>query len=250
MRKYDHLFFDLDDTLWDFQTNSRQAMKETLADLNIITDNFSFNQFFEYYEEINKGLWSLYHQKKISKENLIRERFARSLDAFNITGWLPEAVNKVYLENMGRQTNLFPGTIDTLTALQNKGYVMHIITNGFKEVQYEKLRNCQIDQFFDKVFISEEIQSAKPHREIFEYAIKSANAKKSKSIMIGDSWETDMIGVQRFGIDGIWVSNNKPFDHFEMIKMKKNEQKGFFLIQSGKTTTYFIPKVQQLLSIL
>lgn len=208
MRKYDFLFFDLDNTLWDFSVNSREALKQTLAKLELLGRLDSFDEYFIIYEQINESLWSDYRSKKITKHALIAERFSRSLEAFDITNKDWEGINELYLEYMALQTRLFPGTVETLGYLKAKGYQMHIITNGFKEVQNAKLRNCNLTDFFGKVFISEEIQNTKPHRAIFEHALKSTNAPKKRSIMIGDSWETDIEGALAFGMDQVMVLNN------------------------------------------
>jgi len=132
------------------------------------------------YEQINKSLWSDYHSRKITKQILIVERFSRSLSEFGLSDLDWKEINRLYLENMAIQTGLFPNTLETLGILKSKGYRMHIITNGFKEVQRAKLANCGLEGFFTKVFISEELQTSKPHRQIFEHALKSTNASKKK----------------------------------------------------------------------
>lgn len=222
MRKYDHLFFDLDNTLWDFSANSRQAMRETLDFMGVATNEASFENFFRLYEEINDALWKLYQQKKISKTKLTTERFSKSMATLNTGNWNPEAINDLYLEKMAGQTRLVSNCVETLSELKSKGYVLHLITNGFDEVQRKKMINSQLDHFFENIFTSEIIQSNKPDREIFEYAIKSANAKKAKSIMIGDNWETDIVGAINFGIDAILVRGSKqtsiPEEHQKNIK--------------------------------
>ena len=181
MRAYDHLFFDLDNTLWDFTTNSRLAMFETLQQTKLLERLPDFETFFSEYEKINTRLWTDYHAKKITKQKLIVERFCLSFQLFDVQDLDWEDLNHSYLENMAVQNHLFEGTTETLEKLRAKGYQMHIITNGFREVQYRKLSNCNLAQYFTKVFVSEEIQSTKPHREIFEHAIKSTNAKKKRS---------------------------------------------------------------------
>lgn len=210
MKKYDHLFFDLDNTLWDFDANSRQAMKETLDFMGIATQDSSFDDFFVLYEEINDALWKQYQQKKISKTKLTTERFSRSMATLNTGNWEPEAINNLYLEKMALQTKLVSGCRETLDWLKSKGYHLHLITNGFDEVQRKKMINSQLNHFFESIFTSEIIQSNKPDREIFEHAIKSANAKKAKSVMIGDNWETDILGAANFGIDAILVKGERP----------------------------------------
>jgi len=250
MRTYDHLFFDLDNTLWDFTTNSRLAMEQTLEQTKLIQKLSSFDAFFVVYEQINHSLWNDYHSKRITKQRLIVERFSRSMQSFGIIDYNWNELNSLYLENMALQTQLFPGTIETLTTLKSKGYQMHIITNGFREVQHLKLINCGLAKFFTKVFISEDIQTTKPHRQIFEQALKSTNAQKKRSIMIGDSWETDIVGALKFGMDQIMFlnkGNNEIPDH---IKLLKPTTIATFLHLKRNTRTYFIDEIIGLDTVL
>jgi putative hydrolase of the HAD superfamily len=250
MRTYDHLFFDLDNTLWDFTANSRQAMKQTIEQTGILHRLNSFDEFFEVYEKINQSLWSDYHSKKITKKILIVERFSRSLHEFGITDYDWQDLNRQYLENMALQTRLFPGTKEALQLLIDRGYLMHIITNGFREVQRAKLINCGLAGFFTKVFISEEIQTTKPHRQIFEHALKSTNAIKKRSVMIGDSWETDIKGALGFGMDQIMVLNHGLNPLPEPVNSLKSEDKSSFLELKHHIRTYFIDEISDLTAIL
>jgi putative hydrolase of the HAD superfamily len=207
MSKYRHLFFDLDNTLYDFDKNAYQAMKMAFEELHLVEKLPSFDSYFQEYLKINDALWAEYREKKISKDFLRGERFKRSLALFGIEPELPPTqIDDLYLQIMATQTELFPNVIEILTALKNRGYLLHIITNGFKEVQHDKLINTGLDQFFTCVYISEEIKSPKPSREIFEYAIKSSNARKKESIMIGDSWESDIIGAKNYGVDQVYFN--------------------------------------------
>jgi putative hydrolase of the HAD superfamily len=250
MRKYDFLFFDLDNTLWDFSTNSREAMKQTLEKLGFNEIIDSFDAYFIVYEKINDSLWADYRAKKITKQSLIVERFSRSFNVFQITNQDWEGINRLYLECMALQTRLFPGTFETLSYLKEKGYQMHIITNGFIEVQRAKLRNCSLSDYFGKVFISEEVQSTKPHREIFEHALKSTNASKKKSVMIGDSWETDIEGALSFGIDQIMFLNNGHNMIPNSIKSIRESTNSSFLELKHPTRTWFINEFAGLAVIL
>jgi len=250
MRTYDHLFFDLDNTLWDFTTNSRLAMEQTLAQNGLLPKLGSFDTFFHLYEQINRSLWNDYHSKKITKQKLIVDRFSRSMQSFGITDYNWDELNSLYLENMALQTQLFPGTIETLTTLKSKGYQMHIITNGFREVQHSKLNNCGLAEFFTKVFISEDIQTTKPHRQIFEHALKSTNAQKRRSIMIGDSWETDIVGALEFGMDQIMFLNQENNEILDHIKSLKPTVSSTFLQLKRNTRTYFIDEISGLDTLL
>ena len=250
MRIYDHLFFDLDNTLWDFKANSYRAMEITLDQKEILPRLSSFDSYFEFYEKINKSLWSDYHTRKINKQTLIVERFSQSLTTFHVHDLDWADLNKLYLENMAKQTELFPGTIETLTTLRDRGYQMHIITNGFSEVQRDKLRNCGLEEFFSKIFISEEIHTTKPHKKIFEHALKTTNARKKKSIMIGDSWETDIEGALNFGIDQIMFSNHGLFETPEVINSIQIASNCTFIKLNIQTRTWIINEISDLISIL
>lgn len=243
MRTYDHLFFDLDNTLWDFTANSRLAMEETLIQSELLSRISSFDAFFKVYEQINQSLWNEYHSRKITKQNLIVERFSRSMKAFGINNYNWSELNRLYLRNMSLQTKLFPGTIETLTTLKSKGYQMHVITNGFREVQHSKLVNCGLAGFFSKVFISEEIKTTKPHRQIFEHALKSTNAPKKKSIMIGDSWETDILGALAFGMDQIMFLNQESNPIPDSVKSLRAQTISPFLELKSHTRTFFIDEI-------
>ena len=206
-KKYKHLFFDLDNTLWDFENNSREAMRFTFTEFNLM--ELSFELFFETYQKYNHQLWSDYRKKKVSKKDLTRLRFQQTFDELNITNVHPEKMNEVYLSVMPDQKLLNKGALEVLDYIKNKRLGMYIITNGFKEVQHKKLRSADLAKYFSKVFISEEIKTPKPGREIFEYAIKSVNAKKEESLMIGDDWEVDIMGAINVGIDAVYFSQNK-----------------------------------------
>lgn len=233
--KYRHLFFDLDNTLYDFDTNAYLAMKEAFTELGILTKLPSFDLFFPVYLVINDELWAQYREKKIVKDILRGLRFERSLAEFGIVPDVPYLqIDDLYLKKMTCQTNLFPETIEILTELKKRGYQLHIITNGFKEVQHDKLVNTGLNAFITNVFISEDIKSTKPSHEIFEYSIKSSNARKKESLMIGDSWESDIIGAKNFGIDQVFFNPGKQIIDFEKV---------------GEPT-FTIEELKQLLAIL
>lgn len=213
-KKYKHIFFDLDNTLWDFDRNAYHAMQITFQ--YFLKDcKTSFEDFFKCYSRHNHSLWEEYRNRTVTKKALIQKRFQLTFDDLNIQGINSEEMNHFYLEEMSKQTHLVESASEVLKYLKKKNYNLYIITNGFKEVQIKKLKNSGLDAFFKKVFISEVIKVPKPNREIFEYAIKSANAKKSESIMIGDDWYVDILGANKFGLDSIHYSsedsvNNHP----------------------------------------
>ncbi|NCB08188.1 MAG: noncanonical pyrimidine nucleotidase, YjjG family [Bacteroidia bacterium] len=238
-KRYTHLFFDLDNTLWDFDTNASEAMYLTFMMKNINKKNVDFNTFFEVYSIHNHALWLDYRNQLIGKKELIKERFRRTFEELNITGIDPEETNTVYLDFMSEQNHLKKGVLETLNELKRKKYSMYIITNGFKEVQLKKLENSGLRPFFQKVFISEDIKVAKPGHAIFDYAIKSANALKSKSLMIGDDWDADIVGAANFGIDSVYIDPENIFT-----------QKQVSILSKSKNSTFFINKLKELKLIL
>jgi putative hydrolase of the HAD superfamily len=239
--KYSHLFFDLDNTLWDFNANSYQALQLALQKLDLLDKIGNYDDYFSVYYQVNERLWDLYKDNKITKNVLRGLRFEESLELNNtpIPG-IGDRINEAYLAEMPRQLKLVPGAKVVLDHLHHK-YRMAIITNGFREVQAEKLLQTGLKKYFDKLFISEEIGAQKPHRLIFQHAVKSMNAPKKKSLMIGDSWDADIVGAMQFGMDQVYYCP-------EPGKLPPAEDSS--APDSRKTTTKVISHLEQLLDIL
>lgn len=237
-KRYTHIFFDLDNTLWDFKTNSVHAMQAAFNLLGLNKLDISFDVFYEVYSNHNHRLWDAYRKKEIKKKELTKLRFQLTFDDLNIDGVDANEMNTVYLQEMPKQTFLIDGAEKLLIGLKTAGYKLFIITNGFAEVQHKKMESSGLQPYFEKVFISEEFKVPKPGREIFEHAIKSANAKKSSSLMVGDDWEVDIEGALNFGIDAIF------FDPQMQYEKKKK-------LQSDVATSVFvIDQLSKLNSIL
>ena len=207
-KKYTHIFFDLDNTLWDFETNSRNTMQIIFQKLNI-GQTHDFKLFFETYTWHNNLLWQSYRKNDVIKKELMRLRFQNTFNDLDIKDIDAVKTNDLYLNEMPNQKILNNGAIEILHYLKKKRYHLNIITNGFSEVQRQKIETSGLAPFFDRIFISEEIKSPKPERAIFEYAVKSSNAKKSQSLMVGDEWEIDVLGALKFGIDAVLFQNNQ-----------------------------------------
>jgi putative hydrolase of the HAD superfamily len=208
-RKYTHLFFDLDNTLWDFDTSSRLAMHKTFLHYSLDRQSDSFPLFFDTYSRINILLWDEYKKGKLLKKELVLQRFQMTFDEMNIAGIDAMSVNTFYLEEMPLQGRLMPGAGEMLVYLKRKGYTLYIITNGFSEVQHKKLEVTGIAKFFKRVFISEEIKATKPSKEIFEYSVKSANARKKSCMMVGDDFDADINGAINFNMDALYFNRGK-----------------------------------------
>lgn len=199
-----HLFFDLDRTLWDFEKNSELALHELFHSLGLGNNIPDFQLFHTAYKAKNAELWKLYGAGKLKKEELRISRFKITLESFGVTDTdTIEKMSDGYVEISPRQTALFPGAIETLKILQKEGYPMHIITNGFKEVQYIKLENSGLSSFFDIVICSEELGKNKPSPDIFHFALNRAGASSQQSVMIGDDPEVDIYGALNAGMKGI-----------------------------------------------
>jgi putative hydrolase of the HAD superfamily len=205
-RKYKHIFFDLDNTLWDFEANSAVALNQAFKYFHLYRKVQDFNEFRNIYTGHNERLWDVYRHNGLTKQELIRQRFQHTFDKFGIIDVDPVIFNDIFLNLMPQQKELIPGTSEVLNYLYKKSYLLYIITNGFREVQEKKLELSGIRHYFSRLFISEEIKAQKPSCEIFEHALKSSNAKKSDSIMIGDSWDVDIEGARNAGIDQVFLS--------------------------------------------
>jgi putative hydrolase of the HAD superfamily len=206
---YKDLFFDLDHTLWDFETNSKETIQELytthdLAGLGIV----DFDGFYSTYSAHNHRLWDRYSKGFIKQEELRWKRVYLSLLDFKVANEkLAKEMSQTYLEILPNKTHLFPYTIEILDYLKNKEYKMHLITNGFESVQFKKIKNSGIADYFIEVITSEASNSLKPHKDIFEYALKNANATVSESIMIGDNESADIQGGINIGMDTIFVNH-------------------------------------------
>jgi len=229
VKKYTHLFFDLDNTIWDFDTNSFVALREALKKIGLFDKIGSYEEFYTIFDSVNERLWALYREGKMSKRILLVQRFEESFEK-NGTPFpgMGELVNSAYLAEMLGLTRLIDGARELLDYLHGK-YEMAIITNGFKEVQYAKINQSGLAKYFNKFFISEEIGAQKPKKEIFEHAIKSMNARKKSSLMIGDSWNADIEGAMKFGIDQIYYS---PMPDLRMPDQSKANNTSTIIISS------------------
>jgi len=209
MKHYKHLFFDLDRTLWDFETNSDETLQEILIKYNLASKGIkSLLIFKDVYSGINTMLWSLYLNGEIIKEKLNIQRFNLTLEAFGIKDTLlANSMADDYVEMSPLKTNLFPYAIEMLEYLQGQ-YKLHIITNGFEEVQFKKLERTGMNRFFDKVITSEEAGAMKPKEKIFHFALNKASALAAESLMIGDEIEIDLLGAKAAGLDQMYVNHH------------------------------------------
>jgi len=199
-----HIFFDLDHTLWDFDRNSRLAFERMFVKHGIRID---LQEFIEIYEPINFNYWKLYRENKISKEELRRRRFSDVFVLFGIhySNSDLDFLATTYIDELPKDNHLLEGVMDILRYLSGR-YALHIITNGFQEVQYKKLENSGITNFFRTVTTSEEVGLKKPHPVIFQKALEKALAKANESLMVGDTFEADILGAEGVGMHTIYFN--------------------------------------------
>lgn len=199
--KITDVFFDLDHTLWDFDKNSELTFDIIFKKNNIVID---LERFSEIYQPINLKYWKLYRDEKVSKSNLRYGRLKESFDALNMIVE-DNVINQLsidYIDYLATYNYLLDGAIEILEYLK-PNYRLHIITNGFKEIQQTKLDKSKIAYYFDTVTSSEAVGVKKPNPKVFNYALSLANIKKENGIMIGDNYEADILGALNIGLDAI-----------------------------------------------
>ncbi len=226
--KYEHLFFDLDHTLWDFDTNSKNTLYGMFEkyDLERVT-GVNKEGFYKNYLNVNRSLWYKYQHGQITKEQLRKDRFRAAFAAFDY--YEPEffaLFETEYVSTCPHQTAVMPGTFELLDYLKTR-YELHIITNGFVESQATKMSKSGLGVYFKHVISSDAIGVNKPHPSIFEKSMSLAGAQPTHSLMIGDNLETDIKGAQGCGIDQVFfnpekeVHNGSPtFEVSHLLQMK------------------------------
>ncbi|GAA4278180.1 YjjG family noncanonical pyrimidine nucleotidase [Aquimarina mytili] len=217
-----HIFFDLDHTLWDFDKNSSLAFEMLFEKFNV---NLQIDDFIEKYQPINMKYWKLYREERVSKKHLRRNRLIEAFTAFGIEFHIDtiDTMSDDYIDFLPLNNYLIDGTKELLEYLKPK-YEMHIITNGFKEVQNNKLASSGIKHYFKTITNSEEVGVKKPNPFIFEHAIRVSGADITNSVMIGDNYEADILGAQAFGLKTICFNYHKeklPKQNIQVSELKQ-----------------------------
>lgn len=203
---YEHIFFDLDHTLWDADKNVRESLSELLVKHQITDDSKFIVEFVDYFLLVNEELWDKYRKDEVEKEFLRIERFSRSLKKFHVYHeQIAKNIADDFVNTTPLKTNLIPHCIEVLEYLKDK-YQLHILTNGFTETQQKKLNNSGIADFFGEIITPDKAGYKKPDKRIFDYALNAAKAKNINSIMIGDTFEVDVIGALNVGIKPVFFN--------------------------------------------
>jgi YjjG family noncanonical pyrimidine nucleotidase len=223
--KITDIFFDLDHTLWDFDVNSELAFATIFKKDH---PTIAIADFIKKYVPINQACWKLYQYDKITHAELRYNRLKHTFDAleYAVSDIQIESIAQEYIELLPQNNSLFDGTFEVLEYLGKK-YKLHIITNGFAEVQQKKINNSNIAGFFKTITNSEMAGVKKPNPIIFEYALDLAKANKENSIMIGDCLEADVQGALNAGLDAIFFNDKK-------IKVQDNIKQVTHLLELKK----------------
>ncbi|RPE00140.1 noncanonical pyrimidine nucleotidase, YjjG family [Aureibaculum marinum] len=212
-----HIFFDLDHTLWDFEANSAQTFQFIFKETNV---NINISDFLKNYRPINQKYWKLYREERVSKKELRYKRLKETFDlmSYTISDDHINHLSSIYIDYLPNYNKLFDGTSEILNYLMPK-YKLHIITNGFEEVQTKKLKSSGILHFFDKIVTSESVGVKKPNPKIFNYALGLAEAKAIESIMVGDNFEADILGAKEVGMQTIHFKDKITGDNDGIISI-------------------------------
>lgn len=207
--KYQHLFFDLDHTLWDFDANAEESLTELYQYFKLGSKAIgTFREFYLIYLNHNATLWSRFEKGYITVEELKWKRMWRTLLDFQIADErLAKDMSEYFLETLPTKKKVFEYTYEILDYLTLKKYSLHLLTNGFEKTQRTKLESAGLTKYFKNVVTSEISNSVKPKREIFEYALEKVNGKIEESIMIGDNLNADIMGAKNAGMDSIFVNH-------------------------------------------
>lgn len=207
MAPYKHLFFDLDHTLWDYTSNSNEALVEMFSMLNLAGSFKTADNLIKSFRQHNEWVWNEYKNDRMAKNVLRTKRFELCLEDYGICDpGFASRLNDVFLSIMPGKTALMDGAWELMEYLESKNYMMYIVTNGFIKVQNDKLLSSGLNKFITKMFSSEQIGFNKPKPQIFAWALKSANARKSESLMIGDELIADIGGARQYGIDQVFYN--------------------------------------------
>lgn len=219
-----HIYFDLDRTLWDFAKNSREAIGDVYREYKLDECGYpNEDTFFKVYDVYNDYCWDRYRQNRMSKSYLRHQRFYMTLNHFGKPDRvLARQLGKAYVDISPYKTALVQGTVDILEYLSPK-YKLHIITNGFQEVQSIKLQQSKIDHYFDQIVTSERVGKRKPDPLIFRFALEVAGATAEESIMIGDDYDVDVKGAEGVGMSAI---------HFDEVHINGELENGIHLLEN------------------
>jgi putative hydrolase of the HAD superfamily len=220
MQTYQTVFFDLDHTLWDFNLNCAETLQELYKIYDLEQFGFSIPDFQKTYRHINDSMWEGFHRNEVSKEELRTERFPRTFKLLGIeSDKVPSQLDTHFIELCPTKPHVHPNSFEILEYLKNKGYSLHIITNGFSETQHIKMKYSGLEKYFDSLIHADHTGYKKPEPQIFEYALSTTNSTCETSIMIGDDLYADVLGAKKMGLGHVFY-NHENKTHSEDIQFE------------------------------
>jgi YjjG family noncanonical pyrimidine nucleotidase len=230
--RYKHIFFDLDHTLWDFERNSSESLEEIFHKLTL--DQYgiaSLERFIACFLKINTSLWDEFDQGRLHHTYIRENRFKLVFQELGVD--CPpnhDEIGELYLNTLPDKKHLLAGALDLLNYISDSGYQMHIITNGFNEIQARKIASSEIAHFFDHIVTFETASAKKPDPAIFEYALSAAKANKNESLMVGDNWVADIMGAKKVGLDTVYLNpTGLQFEDSPTYDIRRLEELKFIL---------------------
>lgn len=206
---YKNIFFDLDDTLWAFSLNARDTYEEMYHKHKYDRFFDSFDHYYALYNRRNLELWAEYANGQVTKEELNRQRYLYPLESVGAgDADLARAYEKDALATIPTKSKLMPHAREILEYLSPK-YNLYILSNGFQELQFHKMQSSNIDRYFKKVVLSDDIGVLKPWPEIFHFALSVTQSELRESLMIGDSWENDITGAAKVGMHQVFYNPSR-----------------------------------------
>lgn len=206
-QRYRNIFFDLDDTLWDFTGNSRLVYRMMYERHGYSRFFKSFDHYLALYERRNEELWADYGRGLVTKDELNVMRFTYPFEHDGIGGCRDLALSfmRDSLAMMPTMRGVVDGAHEVLDCLAPR-YNLYILSNGFRELQSAKLASAGLEHYFSRVILSEDIQVHKPRIEIFNFALSATQSLAAESLMVGDNIDTDIKGAAAAGLDQVWFN--------------------------------------------
>ncbi len=234
MSKYRHLFFDLDRTLWDMERNAKETLAELFEKHKLRQWGIESPEIFiDHYNRYNDLLWDRYRRKLIDKATLRALRFKQTFAHLGVHDHKLSAIfDNEYISEAPKKKNLIPGAMEILETFKDD-FKMHIITNGFPEVQHHKMKHSGIENYFEIIITSEGCGYSKPDERIFSHALKKSGATKEESLMIGDDLAVDIVGARKAGWDQVFFNPQKG-KHTEQVTYEISEMKELVKIVMAK----------------
>ncbi|MCF0071647.1 YjjG family noncanonical pyrimidine nucleotidase [Dyadobacter sp. CY261] len=206
--KYKHIFFDLDHTLWDFERNSSESLEEIFHYHELTKYGISScEDFVCSFLKINTALWDAFDRGQLHHSYIRENRFRMVFEELGAEYPADHTeIGELYLNSLPTKKHLLEGALDLLNYLSAAGYGMHIITNGFNDIQSRKIASSEIGHFFENVVTFETANAKKPDRRIFEFALGVAQTTPKESLMVGDNWIADVLGAKQVGMDTVYLN--------------------------------------------